>query len=122
MHKAGILAAAGIYALRNNLARLAEDHERAARLAEGLADLPGIEVENSGIESNIVYFDVFETGITASELLDRVAAYGVRFKRITETRLRAVTHLDIRDDHVPRAVAAVRAATSAREVRAAHLR
>ena len=65
MRQAGIIAAAGIYALEHHVERLAEDHERARRLARGLAELPGIAVDADRVETNIVIFDVRGTGLTA---------------------------------------------------------
>ena len=56
MRQAGIVAAGGLYALRNNVRRLAEDHENAKVLARSLSDLPGIEVVNAPVETNIVLF------------------------------------------------------------------
>ncbi|HYC33900.1 MAG TPA: threonine aldolase family protein, partial [Gemmatimonadales bacterium] len=63
MRQAGIVAAAGVYALEHHVERLAEDHERARRLARGLAELPGIEVDAGRVDTNIVIFDVSGTGL-----------------------------------------------------------
>jgi threonine aldolase len=110
MHKAGMIAAAGIYALEHNRARLSDDHARAKSLAAGLADIEGVKVDQDEVETNIVYFDIGDTGMSSVEFLARVAQQGVRFKAISNTRLRAVTHLDITDRHVPRVISAVRSA------------
>ncbi len=111
MRQAGIVAAAGIYALEHHVDRLAEDHERARALAHGLAELPGIEVDAGGVETNIVIFDVRDTGLTAEEFAGRtLEGHGVRFSVIGPTITRAVTHLDIPTDGVARALAAARAA------------
>lgn len=113
MRQAGIIAAAGVYALANNVERLAEDHARAKALAEGLAAIEGIEVDVGSVESNIVVFDIAGTGIDRKTLLDRVIQHGVRFSGLIKaTELRAVTHLDIPDDGVERALAAVRGAVA----------
>jgi len=64
MRQAGIVAAAGVYALEHHVERLAEDHERARRLARGLADLPGIAVDAERVDTNIVIFDVRGGGLT----------------------------------------------------------
>src|SRR5205807_1808524 len=99
-----------IYALRNHVERLADDHRRAADLAAGLAALSGVRIDQPRVETNIVYFDVADAGLTARAVQETAALSSVRFKPITETRLRAVTHLDIGDEHVRHAVAAVRSA------------
>jgi threonine aldolase len=110
MHKAGMMAAAGIYALDHNFAGLSDDHTRAQALATGLAEIEGVRLDQDKVETNIVYFDIGDTGMSSADFLARVAQQGVRFKAITNTRLRAVTHLDVTDDHVPRVIAAARSA------------
>jgi threonine aldolase len=110
MRQAGIIAAAGIYALEHNVERLAEDHERARRLAHELGSLPGIAVDAARVETNIVIFDVRGTGLTAEEFGRRTERFGVRFTVLGPTLARAVFHLDVPSDGVERAVSAVRAA------------
>lgn len=96
MRQAGIIAAAGIYALQHHLERLVEDHRNAKRFAQGIADAPGIQIDLEAVETNIVRFDVAETGIAAREFADRLLAEeGVRVSVIDPTALRAVLHLDI---------------------------
>lgn len=112
MHKAGIEAAAGIYALRHHVSRLAEDHALARELARGLAEIPGLELRATPVQTNIVYFDVSGAGLDSATLLELVAPAGVRFKAVAATVLRAVTHLGIRPEHIPRAVEAVRSAVA----------
>lgn len=109
-HKAGMMAAAGIYALRHHVERLVEDHDRATELASGLARLRGVELAQEIVETNLVYFDVAASGLSAAQLLARLAVAGVRMKQIDETRVRAVTHLDITSERVTTAVTAVEAA------------
>ena len=76
-----------------------------------MAELPGIEVDAGGVETNIVIFDVRGTGLTAEEFAGRtLEGHGVRFSVIGPTITRAVTHLDIPTDGVARALAAARAA------------
>jgi threonine aldolase len=110
MRQAGIIAAAGIYALEHHVERLAEDHERARRLAHELGSLPGIAVDAARVETNIVIFDVRGTGLTAEEFGRRTERFGVRFTVLGPTLARAVFHLDVPSDGVERAVSAVRAA------------
>ena len=109
MRQAGIVAAAGVYALQHHVERLAEDHAKAKALAKGLAEIKGIQLDPNDVETNILIFDVGGTGVPRNELLDRVASEGVRFSAgLKATQLRAVTHLDIPEDGVPRALTAMR--------------
>jgi threonine aldolase len=111
MRQAGIIAAAGLYALEHHVNRLAEDHERARELAAGLAELPGIAVDAARVETNIVIFDVGGTGLSGDAFAEKtLASHGVRFSVIGPTTVRAVTHLDVPPDGIQRALAAVRAA------------
>ena len=113
MRQAGIIAAGGVYALRNHVGRLAEDHENARTLAKGLAEIPGIDLDPAGVETNIVIFDVSNTGLAGEDFNARtVASHGVRFSVLTPTTVRAVTHLDITDRGVSQAIEAARAAVT----------
>jgi len=105
MRQVGILAAAGIYALENHIPRLAEDHANARRLADGLFDLPGLEVRPQETETNIVIIRVRENSrYTAPELLALLAEKDVLMVPFGEGTIRAVTHLDVRAADVERAV------------------
>jgi threonine aldolase len=107
MRQAGIVAAAGVYALRENVARLADDHEHARRLAKGLAELPGIKLDPADVETNIVFFEV--TGpLDASAAVERLLAHGVRMGAMGPRTIRAVTHLDVDAAGIDRALAAAR--------------
>jgi threonine aldolase len=109
MRQAGIVAAGGVYALRNNIDRLAEDHANASRLAVGLAELPGIDLDPGTVETNIVVFAMASDAPSAEEFADRMLAeHGVRFSQITETQLRAVTHLDVSHEGIDTALDAAR--------------
>jgi threonine aldolase len=111
MRQAGIIAAAGVYALRNHVGRLAQDHEHALTLAHGMAGIPGIGVDPSRVETNIVIFDVGKTGLTGEDFNARtVASHGVRFSVLGPTTVRAVTHLDIAATGILEAIKAARAA------------
>jgi len=104
MRQAGIVAAAGVYALEHHVDRLADDHVRARRLAEGLHDA-GVPVDLEQVETNFVQVDVGPLGLTPAEALERLAQQGVGLSMtVHPTILRAVTHLDIDDDDVERAV------------------
>jgi len=102
LRQAGIVAAAGLYALDHNVERLAEDHENARVLAEGLADLPGFDVQPP--DTNIVIADVADAPRIVGELWDR----GIEVTPMAPTRIRCVTHLDVDADGVERALAAFR--------------
>ncbi len=111
MRQAGIIAAAGVYALRHHVDRLAEDHERARQLARGLAELRGVALDPERVETNIVIFDVSGTGLSGDDFAGRtLASHGVRFSVLGPTMVRAVTHLDIPPDGVSRALEAAQAA------------
>jgi threonine aldolase len=95
MRQAGILAAAGLIALEQMPARLAEDHANARRLAEGLATIPGIRLDASKVPTNIVIFDVSGTGRTSAELSARLKERGVLINGINPRAMRLVTHMDV---------------------------
>jgi threonine aldolase len=118
MRQAGVVAAAGIYALDHHVERLAEDHERARRLGEELVDA-GLPVSLEQVETNFVQIDVASLGIPRAEALDRLRAAGVGLSAtIHPTVIRAVVHLGIDDEDVERASAIVPAtlhAVSSRE-------
>jgi len=99
MRQAGIIAAAGIVALETMVDRLAEDHANAKRLAEGLADIPGIELDPGRVQTNIVFFDL-SNRVTARQLADRVARDGVLIGVNAERRIRVVTHYGIERDDI----------------------
>ena len=103
MRQSGIVAAGARYGLQHNVERLAEDHANARFLAEGLAELPGVEIDPSTVETNIVIFDVPD----AESLATKLAAAGVEMS-LLEGRVRAVTHLDVDRSGVEKALAAVK--------------
>ena len=104
MRQAGIVAAAGVYALEHHVDRLADDHLRARQLAEGLHEA-GVPVDLEQVETNFVQVDVGPLGLGPEEALERLAQQGVGLSMtVHPTILRAVTHLDIRDEDVERAV------------------
>ena len=113
MRQAGIIAAAGVYALENNVERLAEDHANARLFADLLADVPGIAVEPEAVETNIVFFDASATGLTADQVAELLADHGVRLGPMGEGLMRAVTHLDVTMEQVAEAAVAVKAVVEA---------
>ena len=106
MRQAGIVAAAGVYALDHNVDRLADDHARARRLGEAWADA-GLAVDLELVQTNFVQIDVASMGLTVDEALARAQAEGVRLSPTKPGVLRAVTHLDVTDDDVEVALTAV---------------
>ena len=108
MRQAGIIAAAGVYALRHHVKRLADDHANARRLAEGLAALPGVALDPATVETNLVFFEL--TGrVEAPMLVERLLERGVRVGAMGPRTVRAVTHLDVGPDGIERALEAARA-------------
>ncbi len=107
MRQAGIIAAAGIYGLEHMVDRLEEDHATARRLAEGLAGLPGIEVDPTAVETNIVLFRVVDERFNSASFIDVLWERGVRMGEFGHGRIRAVTHLGIRPEDVVDALTAV---------------
>ncbi|MDI3522824.1 MAG: threonine aldolase [Bacillota bacterium] len=93
MRQAGVLAAAGLVALDQMVERLAEDHANARRLAEGLANLPGLEVVPP--QTNMVLVDVTGTGLSAPAFTARLAEHGVLAGDTAPTKVRFVTHKDV---------------------------
>jgi len=105
MRQAGLLAAAGIYAIDHHRDRLDDDHRRARRLALLARPIEGLRVTQP--ETSIVMFDVTRPGLDAPEVVKRLARRGVLMSEFTRSRVRAVTHLDIDDDAIECAGAAL---------------
>jgi len=111
MRQAGVLAAAGLYALDHHRARLADDHRNARALAEALRDAPGLRVDPAAVATNLVLIDLDQP--RSAEVIAAAAQRGVRLGATTASRIRAVLHLDVPADAVPRAAAAIAAAVAA---------
>jgi threonine aldolase len=104
MRQAGIVAAAGVYALEHNVGRLGEDHARARRLAEGL-HAAGVRVELEQVETNFVQVELAPLELSSQEALARLWQEGVGLSMTPyPSRLRAVTHLDVGDHDIERAI------------------
>jgi threonine aldolase len=108
MRQAGIVAAGALYALDHHVDRLVDDHANAKRLAHGLAALPGVVLDPTTIETNIVFFalDRERLGFDAAEFSRRLATRGVRISPFDARTLRAVTHLDVSAAQIEQALAA----------------
>lgn len=111
MHQAGILAAAGLYALEHNRERLGEDHRRAARLASRAGQLPGVRTATP--ETNIVMIDLVAEDGDAAEVAGRLEKSGVLLSVFGIRRLRAVLHMGVDDAGVERACEALEYALAA---------
>jgi threonine aldolase len=107
MRQAGFAAAAARYGLQHNVERLADDHANAKFLAEGLAEIDGVEIDPSTVETNIVIFDVAD----ATGLHDKLKAAGVETS-LLEGRVRMVTHLDVDRAGIETALSVVQDALS----------
>ena len=110
MRQAGIVAAGGLYALRHQVARLAKDHENARSLARLLREIPGIEVVNAPVRTNIVLFRWETPTMPPKAFRDRLSALGVRLDDRGFPLFRAVTHLGIGKREIARAARALREA------------
>lgn len=107
MRQIGLLCAAALHALEHHRARIADDHARARRLAEGLAEIPGMAIDAAHVETNIVIVDV-DARVSAAELCRRAAEQGVMIAPVGPRAVRAVTHLDVSDAGIERAIAVLR--------------
>ncbi|HET6764249.1 MAG TPA: GntG family PLP-dependent aldolase, partial [Longimicrobiaceae bacterium] len=104
MRQAGILAAAGLHALRNHFPKLMDDHRRARELAARIGALPGVTVAVP--ETNIVMVDLDDARLQPAEILAALEHRGTRMTQFGPRRLRAVTHMDVDDAGIARAAAA----------------
>jgi len=118
MRQAGVIAAAGLVALRKGPARLAEDHANASLLAHALAELPGFALDPASVRTNIVIARLTPDllggadGAPAGALLERLRAHGVLANRVTRDRVRFVTHRDVSRAQVETAVERIRRAVA----------
>jgi threonine aldolase len=108
MRQVGVLAAAGIIALEEMVDRLADDHANAEALAQGLAALPGIEVEPVSPRTDIVFFKVLRPDMDAVSLCERLDQFGVKMADMDPRRVRAVTNYHVTRDDIGTTLAAVR--------------
>ena len=105
MRQAGVLAAAGLLALEESPARLAEDHRNARFLAESLAQLPGISIDPQKVQTNIVIFDIAALGMPAADFSRALKSRGILANGVGPTRMRMVTHCDVSHADCARAIA-----------------
>ncbi|HEY7958008.1 MAG TPA: low-specificity L-threonine aldolase [Polyangia bacterium] len=96
MRQAGLLAAAGLYALDHHLQRLKDDHENARKIAQAVAGAPGVAIDPATVETNIVVWDLApEVPLDAAAFVERARERGVLLNAMGPRRVRAVTHLDV---------------------------
>ena len=110
MRQAGILAAAGRYAVAHHVERLADDHGRAKRLAEGIAEVAPAVTDPANTETNIVLLDLTTTRLDSAALAASCSSSGVLVSVLGPRSVRLVTHLDVEDAGIDRALAALRGA------------
>ena len=110
MRQVGIIAAGALYALKNHRDRLAEDHANARALAEGLAALPGVELDLSTVETNIVMFRI--TSMPATEMIEKLAQADIGMLALVPNQIRAVTNLNVTREDIDRTIDAIRTLTA----------
>jgi len=108
MRQAGILAAAGIIALEQMMERLKEDHQNARILGEGLANISGIKVDLETIQTNMVYFDLRESGMDTYQFLPKLAKYNILGSPRPPTKIRLVTHYGISEEDIYTTIKAIK--------------
>ncbi|MFL6213675.1 MAG: GntG family PLP-dependent aldolase [Blastocatellia bacterium] len=115
MRQVGVLAAAGVVALEKMTKRLAEDHANAQLLARGIAGIPGLKIDPEQAHTNIVIFDISDSGLSIDEWLAQLKARGVLAIGISSTELRMVTHHDVSRTDCETAMTAVYEVAATRE-------
>jgi threonine aldolase len=109
MRQAGIIAAAGVVALETMVERLAEDHARARRLAEGIAEIPCFAIDLARVQTNLVFFDVADDApLNAGQVAERLREHGVLIGVVSARSFRAVTHCWVDDAGIETALRALR--------------
>ncbi len=114
MRQAGIIAAGALYALENNIERLAQDHANAQILAEAVRQCPGLKLASETVDTNIVIFHIDPKLGTAEEFATRLEEQGVLVFDIAGQSIRMVTHLDVSRDDVQRAAEVVKSVATGR--------
>ena len=108
LRQAGIVAAAAVYAVENHVDRMADDHANARAFAEAIADIDGINIDLSAVQSNMVFFHVDPDIGDAGQMSAALREKGVRIGAMGPHRMRACTHLDVTHEQVIQASDAVR--------------
>jgi threonine aldolase len=119
MRQAGVIAAAGLLALRNSPARLHIDHENAQILARGIAEIPQLGIDPAKVKTNIVICDCSRTGKTAVEFCEELHPHGIWAQDTALHSVRFVTHCDVDRAGIERALPIIRqVAASTRKAKA----
>ncbi|PQO26703.1 low specificity L-threonine aldolase [Blastopirellula marina] len=108
MRQSGIIAAGALYALQNNVARLSEDHEKAAKLAEAVRQTEGITLDVDPVETNIVIFSIDNELGTAAQLQAVLSERGVGVLSVAPQKIRMVTHLDVSMSQIDTAIEVIK--------------
>ena len=111
MRQAGVIAAAGIYALENNISRLIDDHQRAKKLASAINEMEMFSVDLEGVQTNMVYVKILGT-LNANQVVEKLAQYDVHVLALGDDLLRAVTHIHITDEDIQNSIKAFKAVFS----------
>jgi threonine aldolase len=108
MRQVGVLAAAGRIALEESPKRLSIDHQNARRLAEGIAEIPSLQIEPAKVQTNIVIFDCQQTGLDAVELCEALKPHGIWALDTAPYSVRFVTHCDVYGEGIERTLRVLR--------------
>jgi threonine aldolase len=108
MRQSGIIAAGALFALRNNIDRLREDHEKAEFFAREISKISSFEIDLESVQTNIVLVDVRKTGNTPQQVIDSLKEQGVLISGGTFTKFRAVMHLDVSMQQIEHAVEVIK--------------
>ncbi len=112
MRQAGIIAAGALFALENNIDRLADDHANAQTLATAIRETDGLSLVSSAIETNIVIFSVEQLDVTGTEFSNRLREQGILLSVVGPFAVRAVTHLDVSESQMATAIDAIQGAVA----------
>ncbi|CAI8264688.1 MAG: L-allo-threonine aldolase [Methanobacteriota archaeon] len=111
MRQAGVIAAAGLYALENNISRLVEDHNRAKRLASSINELEMFSVNLDGVQTNMVYIKVLGK-TNAEKVVEKLSEHDIHVLALGDDLLRAVTHIHITDEDIEKSINAFKMISS----------
>jgi threonine aldolase len=110
MRQAGIISAACTISLEEMVERLSEDHMHARRLAEGIAQIPGLSIDLDQVKTNIIFFSLRSNRLAADEFITRLGRKGIKFLHTGPSRFRMVTHYGIEPKDIDTALEALRKA------------
>ncbi|NIM46323.1 MAG: threonine aldolase [Nitrososphaeria archaeon] len=108
MRQAGVLAAAGIIALKKMVTHLVDDHKKIRVLAQGFSSIEGLLIDWERVQTNILHFDVKSTGLNAQTFIEKLNRYGIRFYPRGKTLIRAVAHKDVTEADIQYVIEVVR--------------